>query len=67
MTRRLFITITNEQAEQLSSLADHYDADVTDLALELLIDSIQFCQAQIEAEACEQIRLLMEAPAMGRA
>lgn len=67
MTRRVFVTLTDEQAEQLSWLADHYDCDVTELTHELLIDSIQFCQAQIEAEACEQIRMLMDAPAMGRA
>lgn len=67
MTRRLFITITDEEAERLAWLADHYDCDVTELAHELLTDSIHHCEAAIEAEACEQIRMLMEAPAMGRA
>jgi len=67
VTQRITLTISDDLAERLTWLADHYDCDVIELTHELLIDSIHFCQATIEAEACEQIRLLMEAPAIGRA
>lgn len=67
MTRRLTVILTEEQAERLTALASIYDCWSVDLAGELLIKAIQYCEDAIACDACEQIAWLAEVDPEGRA
>lgn len=67
MTRRITVTITEEQALRLTVLADAYNCGAIELARDLLLEAIRFCESAIECEACEQIAWLAQVEPEGRA
>lgn len=67
MTQRITLTVSDELAKRLTWLADQYNCDVMELAHELIQDGASVCEDAINNEACEQIRMLVEMPAAGRA
>lgn len=64
---KLTLRISDDLAQRLTILADAYDCDVTELALELVSDGVMVCEAAIEREACEQIRYLAQVDPAGTA
>ena len=67
MPKRITLTLPDELAERLASLADAYDLDVRELAQELIKDGATICENAIEREACEQITYLTHVEPLGTA
>jgi predicted transcriptional regulator len=67
MSQKVSLTLTDDLAQRLSWLADHYDCEVLELINELIEDGAHICETAIHDEACEQIRYLAQTPAAGRA
>lgn len=67
MTRRITLSLTDDEAIRLTALADVYNTGPIDLAGELLLQAIIFCESAIECEACEQIAWLANVEPEGRA
>ena len=67
MPKRITLNLSDDLAHRLTILADAYNIDVRELALELVQDGVTICEAAIECEACEQIRYLTHVEPLGRA
>lgn len=67
MPKRITLNLPDDLAQRLAILADAYNCDVRELALELVQDGTAVCENAIEREACEQIRYLANVQPLGTA
>ena len=67
MPKRITLNLPDDLAQRLAILADAYNCDVRELALELVQDGATICEHAIEAEACEQMHYLASVHPLGRA
>lgn len=67
MPHKISITLPDELAERLTILADHYEAPVMDLILEIITSGAAVCEDAIHCEACQQIAWLAHVDPAGRA